>query len=277
MDHPSGVSNYLTIFGVALGVAQDSGAPGRLQVGSGRSRAASGALRVNSRTYKQALKCRTVRLLTQEAQALEYLLDWQYDAVRFTDSTGSTDCGRAPAVMTGTVSTSGGRSAGRVTVAAAQAAEWDNVFGVAGGTVLLARKESGTWHEYALTWNSSMTLTAVYKDAVAQATSLPAWLSAPSTSNYKLHLVYDSASTDYCQIQVFPFEMPTSWFASINDWRLVNALPQAPALAVAGDWNRQGLNMLGPGTGEDKAFAGAVSGGSYLLSHREVSIDLEEV
>lgn len=271
------MSDYLTIFGVPISVAIDSGEPGRRSIGGERSRAASGAARANAISYKQTLKCRSVPLKTQEAQALQGLLDWQYDAIRFTESTGSTDKGLAPAVMTGTVSTSGGRlSTGRVTIASTQAAEWDGVFGPQGGTVALSRKESGTWYEYVLTWNASMTLTAVYKDAVAQATSLPAWLSAPSTSDYKLSLVYLAASVDYGQIQVFPFEMPTSWFSALNDWRLVNTLPQAPLLAVAGDWNRQGLNMLGPGGGDSKAFGGAVGGGSFLTSNREVSIDLEE-
>lgn len=278
MRHLAGVSDYLTLFGVPVSVAWDTGAPSRMSVGGQRSRAQSGALRVNARAYKQALKCRTVPVSAQEAQSLEHLLDWRYDALRFlTSGSGYTDKGRPPEVFTATASSSGGRSGGKLTVASGQAAQWLQVFGVAGGTVCIGRKESGTWHDYALGYDDTMSLDYVYKDGVAQAAVQPAWMSAPGGGDLDLHLVYAAASTDYCQIQLFQTELPTSWLNDLWIWRVANALPQAPGLTVFGAWTRLALTMLGPGGGDDRSLAGALQGSSYSLDLRQVSIDLEEV
>lgn len=227
---------FLTLNGIELSVLADSGDRDDLEIGEGLSRAWDGSAQRSVRAYKRQWTLQTVPDVPATSQAFVRLLQGRQHHFSF-DSDLNSDGGLAPSTSAGATTVGGGKFGNALQLGPSGSIEYSGVDGSRqsdGLTVLVQRFESSAWHDYALTWDASETLTNVYRDGVAQALSLPSWISYPPG----LHAVSfgnpGGSAQLYDELVFWPFEAPSTWLAQLATWRATNAWSFGPSLTMAG-------------------------------------------
>lgn len=265
---------FLNINGVDVEVATANGAEVDPEVvGGGLVRAADASLRDNFQDEKTTFKASTTLMASEDALFLAALLQQKQDHWAFLVDLLS-DKGLAPSSSTlATVGAGGPWAHGQLSLGATTGqVTYPSVFGAMGGTLQVARFESGAWHEYQVvvgTVSTNYACAAVYKDAVAQATAYPSWLVVTGAGTVQLknttgspvlygELVFTNAPTTSQTLATSLYAFRTGFFP-----------PLAPNLTCSGDWNPIPLTMLS-NPGAVKYVAGATI-------QRTVTLDLREV
>jgi hypothetical protein len=268
---------FLTINGVTVPIASDGASIDVDTVGEGFARAQGGAGRMNFQAYKQHVKLHTTPMTQAEAFAWFVWLSGQHDHWGFAADLYS-DKGYGPSSSTLATQGTGGRNgSSKLTLGATTGAiayTGSFVTGI-GFTLLVGRFESAAWHDYALTWSPVGTLTAVYRDGVAQAVALPTWLTFTyATSSFSL-LNTAGTAQDFCELAHINAPAPASWLAQLSAWRASNNQPTTPRLTAAGDIHPTTLTVFGK-VGSAKNMMGALNGAAFADNLRVLDFELME-
>jgi hypothetical protein len=266
---------FLTINGVTVPTA-DGISVDPETVGEGFARGQGGAGRMNFQGYKQHVKGRTQPLTQLEAFAWYAVLTGQTDHWGFLADLYS-DKGYGPSSSTLATQAAGGRNgSSKLTLGATTGAityTGSFVTGV-GLTLLVGRYESAAWHDYALTWTTAGVLSAVYRDGVAQAVSLPSWLTISYAASSFTLLNTAGASQDFCELAHINAQAPVAWLVALNTWRASNNQSLSPRITVAGDFHPVALTMFGK-NGATKSQMLTV-GGAFADNARVLDFELME-
>lgn len=240
--------SFLTIDGIDAQVHDETFTMNPEKIGLGVTRAADGSARNSYSSRKHHAKGQTISLDQAHAVFLAALLDGMLDHWTFADL--YSDKGVASSNSSGaTLTAGGGRNASnKLTLAATTGqATWAAIWPAGVGlTMLVGRFESAAWHDYAITWDATGTLQAVYRDGVAQAVSLPTWI-VMAWAALTIRIQQTAGTTqDYCELALVYAQGPTDNLATLNTWRAANNMTSTPsAVTCAGDFHPTALTMEG--------------------------------
>ena len=218
---------FITLNGIALSVLANSGDRDDLEIGEGLSRAFDGSAQRSVRAWKRQWTLSTIPDVPSVSQAFVALLQgrghrWSFDTDLYSDQ------GLGPSASSATSIAAGGRwSNAMLFTTSGGSLSYAGLAGALGFTLLVWHEDSGVWNDYALTWNAAGTLTNVYKNGVAQAVALPAFITSFTIATGTLVLVANASSTSraFDDMVAWPFEAPAAW------------LPQVYAFRNAGPWS----------------------------------------
>jgi hypothetical protein len=228
----------ITLNGIALSVLVPTGDRDELEIGEGLQRAFDGSALRSVRAYKRRWTMTTAIDTPIIARAFQKLLQgrqhrWSFNADLYSD------LGLGPSASSGATSAPGGNFGSNALSLAATSgsisyAGLAGPSGVGGCTVMVQRAESGSWVDYALTWDATGALTNVYRQGIAQALAVPAWLVFTySTGTVQLLNTAGTAQL-FEELVVWPFEAPVGWLGQLYTWRLTNAWSFGLSLTLAG-------------------------------------------
>lgn len=269
------MADFLDINGVPFPSAYDSVTVDPMWIGSGQGRAQDGTARVNFQAVKQHIKGRSTPLSLKEAQAWALFLSGLTDHARF-DADLYTDKGTGPAAATsGATQAAGGRYGGKLTLAATTGVlAYDAVWGAYGGTVLVARFESGSWADYGITWNAAGACTNLVRSGVTQATAFPSWFTITTATGTVKLLNTAGSAQDFDEFSIWALEAPLAWLAQLTTFRSTQAMAVAPAFVCSGDFHQVALTCVGH-LASGKALTGTLPGATFGVL-RMVDLDVEE-
>jgi hypothetical protein len=228
---------FITLNGITLSVLVPSGDREELEIGEGLQRAFDGSTQRSVRAYKRRWTLTTVIDTPVISRAFQKLLQGRGHRWSFNTDLYS-DLGLGPSASSGASSVGGGLFGNALQLAATTGsvtfAGFAGPSGVGGCTVLVQRYESGSWVDYALTWDATGALTNVYRAGVAQALAVPAWMVFTYSSG-TLQLVNTAGAAQlFDELVVWPFEAPVGWLSQLFTWRATNAWSFGLTLTMAG-------------------------------------------
>lgn len=224
------MANFLTVNGLAVPVSLNSFEEGEPEVIGASERAANGGLVESVIATKRAAAFKTTPQLASVAEAWSQLLRGEGERWSF-DSNLYGSKGTPPSSATGLAVTAAGigpkHGAGYLAISSTYN------FAVAGAystsySALLWRIESSAWHHYFVTFDG--TTQTRYRDGSAYGSAITSWFNASAGT-----ITLGPGSTEFDDVCLFPFAMPTSWASALYTWHNANAWPNLPALKVQGD------------------------------------------
>lgn len=269
---------FLTINGVEVQIADDSARFDVVEIGS-RKRAFDGTPMVTRQRLARELSVRTSILAKAEAFAVSCLAAGLGHVFSFASHVYSSK-GKGPSASTDvTYSATGGpvTGVGRITVAGTTGTTtYSAVAALRAGfdstewTVLVWRKESGTWFHYIVKGNST-----AWKNGSTVA--VPAWLTVTPGGSVTIAAT-DATAYDYSDLVTLPFLIPDSWVSQLDAWLRTGtrAFPPLATLHLEGNAVPTTHAFYAKGEVEGEELLQATVAGSWEPAARRLSIKFRE-